>query len=131
MRGTINILTYVMKKKSRRVLMGMYFPAFVFFLLECGHLSLGQASHDSIQSSKKKFNDSIYIERLDTLLHVQSRISTNQMEYTLVYNEDFKLILAPNETNNLSFGLSYRYLDIGFGFSPGFLNAQQDNAKKG
>jgi hypothetical protein len=41
------------------------------------------------------------------------------------------LILAPNHTKTLSFGLGYRYLEIGFGFSPGFLNAQQDNATKG
>jgi len=73
----------------------------------------------------------MYITRLDTLLHLQSWISKNQLEYTLVYNKDFKLVLAPNVTNNLSFGFSYRYLDLGFSFSPHFLNRGQDDDKKG
>jgi len=53
------------------------------------------------------------------------------MEYTVVYNEKFKLVLSPNVTNNLSFGFSYRYLDLGLSFSPHFLNAPQDDGKKG
>jgi len=53
------------------------------------------------------------------------------MEYKIVYDKDFKLILAPNRLNNLSFGFSYRYLDLGLSFSPQFLNAKQDNGKKG
>jgi len=53
------------------------------------------------------------------------------MEYKIVYDKDFKLVLAPKRTNNLSFGFSYRYLDMGLSFSPQFLNAKQDNGKKG
>jgi hypothetical protein len=41
------------------------------------------------------------------------------------------LILSPNNLNNLSFGFSYRYLDLSFSFTPGFLNAAQQNDKKG
>src|SRR5215469_14311169 len=80
---------------------------------------------------KKKLKDSVYIIKYDTLLHVQSWISNHQMEYKFVYSKDFKLILSPNNMNNLSFGLSYRYLDLGFSFTPGFLNAAQQNDKKG
>ncbi|MCU7549953.1 DUF4421 domain-containing protein [Chitinophagaceae bacterium LB-8] len=92
---------------------------------------LCQQNKDSTLHSHKNTKDSIYMIRLDTLLHLQSWISANQMKYTLVYNEDFKLVLAPNETNNLSFGFSYRYLDLGLSFSPQFLNADQDNDQKG
>lgn len=73
----------------------------------------------------------MYIIRLDTLLHLQSWVSANQVKYTLVYNPEFRLVLAPNETNNLSFGFSYRYLDLGLSFSPRFLNAGQDNDEQG
>jgi hypothetical protein len=90
-----------------------------------------QQDKDSVPHSPKKTRDSLYITRLDTLLIVQARVSANQMQYTLVYNEDFKLVLAPNETNNLSFGFSYRYLDLGLSFSPQFLNAGQEHEKKG
>ena len=48
-----------------------------------------------------------------------------------MYNTDFKLVLAPSETNNLSFGFNYRYLDLGISFSPRFMNADQDEDKKG
>jgi len=65
------------------------------------------------------------------MLHLQSWISANDMEYKIVYDKDFKLVLAPKRTNNLSFGFSYRYLDMGLSFSPQFLNAKQDNGKKG
>jgi len=72
-----------------------------------------------------------YITRLDTLVHLQSWVSANRMKYTIVYNTDFKLVLAPNETNNLSFGFNYRYLDLGISFSPHFMNTDQDQDKKG
>ena len=79
----------------------------------------------------KKLNDSIYFLRYDSLLHLSSWISKNQMEYTLVYDNNLKLVLAPNSLSNLSFGFSYRYLELGFGFSPHFLNADQAKKKTG
>jgi len=75
--------------------------------------------------------DSGYITRLDTLLHLQSWISNSHLEYKIVYNKDFKLLLAPNEINNLSVGFNYRYLDLGLSISPQFLNAGQDEEQKG
>ncbi len=81
--------------------------------------------------STQDLPDSLFIKRYDTLIHLSSWISTNQMEYIMVYNKDFKMLLAPNEISNLSFGLSYRYLDIGIGFSPKFMNSQPDKWKKG
>ena len=90
-----------------------------------------QTRKDSTRDNHKRTRDSIYITRLDTMLHLQSWISANDMEYKIVYDKDFKLVLAPNRTNNLSFGFSYRYLDMGLSFSPQFLNAKQDNGKKG
>jgi len=53
------------------------------------------------------------------------------MEYRFIYDENFKLLLAPNEINNLSFGFSYRFLELGLSFSPQFLNSQKDDWKKG
>jgi len=53
------------------------------------------------------------------------------MDYTLVYDNNFKLILGPNETNSLSLGFSYRYLDLGLSFTPRFLNNAQGDDKKG
>ena len=93
--------------------------------------AFAQEGKDSVSGGSKKLPDSIYIKRLDTLLHLQSWVSTNQMDYTLVYSDDFKLVLGPNETNSLSFGFSYRYLDLGLSFTPQFLNAGQDEDKKG
>jgi len=90
-----------------------------------------QTRKDSTRDNHKRTRDSIYITRLDTMLHLQSWISANDMEYKIVYDKDFKLVLAPKRTNNLSFGFSYRYLDMGLSFSPQFLNAKQDNGKKG
>ena len=90
-----------------------------------------QTRKDSTRDNHTRTRDSIYITRLDTLLHLQSWISANDMEYKIVYDKDFKLILAPNRLNNLSFGFSYRYLDLGLSFSPQSLNAKQDNGKKG
>ncbi|HZJ61652.1 MAG TPA: DUF4421 family protein [Chitinophagaceae bacterium] len=90
-----------------------------------------QTRKDSTRDNHKRTRDSIYITRLDTMLHLQSWISANDMEYKIVYDKDFKLVLAPNRTNNLSFGFSYRYLDLGLSFSPQSLNAKQDNGKKG
>src|SRR5690242_10171736 len=91
---------------------------------------VGQQKADSSHLEKKQ-RDSSSIINLDTLLHLQSWVSANKLEYTLVYNKDFKLLLAPNNTNNLSFGFSYRYLDLGVSFSPAFLNEQQKDEKKG
>ena len=63
------------------------------------------------------------------MLHLQSWVSANWMKYTLEYDKDFKLVLAPNATNNLSFGFSYRFLELGLSFSPNFLNTDQEATK--
>jgi len=94
-----------------------------------GSPAFGQKQNESSLTPGKK--DSVYITRLDTLLHLQTWISANQMDYSFVYNPDFRLVLAPAEVNNLSFGFSYRFLDLGIGFSPKFMNAQQDRKSKG
>ena len=113
--------------------MRITFYSFVFVLLSFVsiHPAFTQETNDSTKLDRKKQPDSIYIKRLDTLLHLQSWISTNQMDYTLVYSDDFKLVLGPSETNSLSFGFSYRYLDLGLSFTPSFLNAGQHEDKKG
>jgi hypothetical protein len=90
-----------------------------------------QERADSSKKRTKKLPDSLFIKRYDTLLHLQSWISANQLEYRFVYTEDFKLLLSPNEINNLSFGFSYRFLELGLSFSPGFLNSDKDDWKKG
>src|SRR6185436_8034271 len=54
-----------------------------------------------------------------------------QMNYHLVYPSNFRLVLAPNKMNSLSLGISYRYLDFGFSFTPNFLNPGHDDLKKG
>jgi hypothetical protein len=64
------------------------------------------------------------------MLHIQSWVSRHQMNYRLIYTDDFKLVLAPNKMNSLSFGFSYRYLDLGLSFTPGFLNPGQKDEKK-
>ncbi len=108
-----------------------YFSFLVLFFFIIIHSGFAQESNDSTRLSRKKLPDSIYIKRLDTLLHLQSWISANQMDYTLVHDKNFKLVIGPNETNSLSFGFSYRYLDVGLSFTPQFLNAGQDEDKKG
>src|SRR6185436_14241080 len=108
-----------------------YFTIFILYSFIGIQPALTQESIDSAKLHKKKLPDSTYIRRLDTLLHLQSWISANQMDYTLVYDQDFKLVLGPNETNSLSFGFSYRYLDLGLSFTPAFLNADLDEDKKG
>ncbi len=90
-----------------------------------------QQGDDNIHHTHKEIKDSGYVTRLDTLLHLQSWISAHLLEYKLVYNKDFRLLLSPQQINNLSFGFSYRYLDLGLSFSPDFLNTGQDKAEKG
>ncbi|HEY1872201.1 MAG TPA: DUF4421 family protein, partial [Chitinophagaceae bacterium] len=108
-----------------------FYPvAFVVLFFANIQSAFCQQQNDSLQHHSKKKRDA-YITRLDTLVHVQSWISKNDLKYTIVYNKDFKLILAPNVTNNLSFGFTYRYVDLGLSFSPHFLNASQDDSKKG
>lgn len=109
----------------------LHLSIFLLFSFESVCPAFAQHSKDSTNIGRKKIPDSIFIKRLDTLLHLQSWISTNQMDYTLVYDKNFKLILGPNETNSLSFGFSYRYLDLGLSFTPGFLNAEKNDDKKG
>jgi Domain of unknown function (DUF4421) len=108
-----------------------YIAAFVLLSFVNIQSAFCQHNKDSVQHSHKKTVDSTYITRLDTLLHLQSWISNSHLEYKIVYNKDFKLLLAPNEINNLSFGFSYRYLDLGLSISPQFLNAGQDQEQKG
>jgi hypothetical protein len=93
--------------------------------------SVNGQQKDSIEYGNQTLRDSFYITRLDTLLHLQSWVSANRVKYTIVYNTDFKLVLAPSETNNLSFGFNYRYLDLGISFSPHFMNTAQESDNKG
>jgi uncharacterized protein DUF4421 len=116
----------------------MTFSKLTCILLTIGLLGLNgeiraQKKSDSSwnYSQKKKLPDSLFIIRYDTLLHLQSWISANQMEYRFKYDKDFQLVLAPNDINNLSFGFSYRFLELGLSFSPRFINAQNDEWEKG
>ena len=108
----------------------LYIAALVFLFFANGSSVFCQHKIDSAQH-RSKTRDSVYITRFDTLLHLQSWISAHQLEYKLVYSKDFKLLLSPQQINNLSFGFSYRYLDLGLSFSPDFLNTGQDKAEKG
>src|SRR6185312_15858641 len=108
-----------------------YIVAIMFLFFVNTQSAFCQYNIDSLQRSRKKVKDSTYITRLDTLLHLQSWISAHLLEYKLVYSKDFRLLLSPQQINNLSFGFSYRYLDLGLSFSPGFLNTGQDKAEKG
>ena len=83
------------------------------------------------KAKTERLPDSLFIRRYDTLLHLQSWISANQMEYRFYYTKDFKLILSPNDINNFSVGFSYRYLDLGLSFTPQIMNSNQDRYKKG
>src|SRR5687768_10768824 len=112
-----------------RVFLYIYLILFVF--LSNTHTVSAQETIDSAKLAKKKPADLDYIDRYDTMLHIQTWVSKHQMNYRLSYTDDFKLILAPNKTNSLSFGFSYRYLDLGMSFSPGFLNPGQNDTKKG
>jgi hypothetical protein len=112
-----------------RVCISIHLILFVF--LSSTPTVSAQETLDSAKLGKKKPPDLDYIERLDTMLHIQSWVSRQQMNYRLIYNENFKLVLAPNKMNSLSIGFSYRYLDLGIGFTPGFLNPGHKDAKKG
>jgi len=109
----------------------LYIHLILFLFLFSSHTLSAQEKIDSAKLSRKKPPDSLFIERLDTLLHIQSWVSRHQMNYRLIYTDDFKLVLAPNKMNSLSFGFSYRYLDLGLSFTPGFLNPGQKDEKKG
>ena len=103
----------------------------LIFFLSNTRIASAQEKIDSVKLSRKKPSDTAYIQRLDTLFHVQTWVSKHQMNYHLTYGDDFKLVLAPNKMTSLSLGFSYRYLDVGFSFTPGFLNPGQQDAKKG
>ena len=114
--------------------MRIVFPGYKWFLtmvfVTCSFAMHAQEKFESPKRSNKKLPDSLFIIKYDTLFHVQTWLSDNHMEYRLKYNRDFELILAPNEINNLSFGISYRFLELGLSFSPQFLN-EKDSWKKG
>ena len=109
----------------------LYIHLILILFLYNSHIVAAQEKIDSAKLSRKKPPDSLFIERLDTMVHIQSWVSRHQMNYRLIYSEDFKLVLAPHKMNSLSFGFSYRYLDLGLSFTPGFLNPGQKDEKKG
>ena len=109
----------------------LYFSVLLFISFTINQPAFTQEGNDTTKLARKKLSDSIYIKRMDTLLHLQSWISAGQMDYTLVYDKDFKLVLGPNEITSFSFGLSYRYLDLSLSFTPRFLNTGQDEDKEG
>ena len=109
----------------------LYFFTFMLFLFINKETLFCQVPNDTTHESRIEVKDSDYIKGLDTLLNLKTWISANQMEYTLVYSKDFKMVLAPNDLNSLSFGLSYRYLDLGISFTPAFLNASHKDDLKG
>jgi hypothetical protein len=102
----------------------------IFFLSGIRFVS-AQEKIDSAKLIGNKLPDSRYIERLDTVFHIQTWVSKHQMNYRLNYGDDLKLVLSPNKMTSLSFGFSYRYLDLGFSFTPSFLNPGQNDEKKG
>jgi hypothetical protein len=106
-----------------------YFTTLVVFLL--GIADAKSQDHDTLGKKEKKVADVGYIKRLDTLLHLQTWFSTSSFEYKLNYDSGFQMVLAPHQTNNISLGFSYRYLDLGVSFTPHFLNANQQQDKKG
>src|SRR5687767_9997629 len=108
-----------------------YIHFIVIIFLSHTRIVSAQEKIDSAKLGRKKPPDSLYIERLDTMFHIQSWVSKHQMNYRLEYANDFKLVLAPNKMNSLSLGFSYRYLDLGLSFTPGFLNPGHKDAKKG
>ena len=112
-----------------RVFLHIHFVVIIF--LSYTHTVSAQENIDSAKLNTKKPPDSFYIERLDTMFHMQTWVSKHQMNYRVIYTDDFKLVLAPNKMNSLSFGFSYRYLDLGLSFTPGFLNPGQKDEKKG
>src|SRR5687767_7305846 len=112
-----------------RVLLYSHVILIIFLSNTC--LVSAQEKTDSAKPSRKKPPDSLYIARLDTMFHIQSWVSKHQMNYRLIYTDDFKLVLAPDKMNSLSLGFSYRYLDLGFSFTPGLLNPGQKDATKG
>src|SRR5690349_7115886 len=102
----------------------------ILYLNPVNMLTAQEVSDSSVKHIKKTPNLD-YIDRMDTMLHVQTWISKHQMNYRLVYSEDFKLVLAPNKMNSVSLGFTYRYLDLGVSFTPDFLNKAQKDAAKG
>lgn len=109
----------------------LYIHLVLIIFLSNTSIVSAQEKIDSAKLSSKKPADTLYIERLDTMFHIQTWVSKHQMNYRVIYTDDFKLVLAPNKMNSLSLGVSYRYLDLGLSFTPGFLNPGQKDAKKG
>src|SRR3954467_11231735 len=103
----------------------------LILLLFNTHVLLSQEIMDSATLIRKITSNTVYIERLDTVFHIQTWVSKHQMNYRLNYGDDLKLVLSPNKMTSLSFGFSYRYLDLGFSFTPSFLNPGQNDEKKG
>ena len=109
----------------------LYIPFMLIIFLSNSRIVSAQEKIDSAKLSRKKPADTLYIERLDTMFHIQTWVSKHQMNYRLSYADDFKLVVAPNKMNSLSLGISYRYLDLSYSFTPGFLNPGQKDEKKG
>jgi hypothetical protein len=109
----------------------LYISVAIFIFFHSSGMLCAQEKIDSSKPGNKNITGVEYIERLDTMFHLRTLISKHQMNYRLVYNKNFRLILAPNRMNNLSFDFSYRYLDLSVSFTPEFLNPAQKNTTKG
>jgi hypothetical protein len=84
---------------------------FIFFQL-LSRVAILQEQIDPSKLNRKKPSDTSYIECLDSMFHIQTWVCRHQMNYRLIFTNDFKLVLASNKMNSLSLGFNNRYLDL-------------------
>src|SRR5689334_7094269 len=78
------------------LLMRCRYISILLFVIVTPHITFAQLKNESSNTYRHKLPDSLYIIKYDSLLHLQSSIFANNMEYHLKYTKDFELRLSPN-----------------------------------
>jgi hypothetical protein len=93
--------------------------------------SLWSHAAPGADTGRQKLPDSLYIMQYDHQLHLRTKYGTQYMEYKSFFPGGLRLVTRPNETYSITFGFSYRFIDLSYSFSPPFISLNKDNEIKG
>jgi hypothetical protein len=103
---------------------------FVYCYLWFGFLFVSGQISGSDSDSLHSDNRALDIEELANKLNIKMAFDNKYTAFEATTN-DRKTRLSPNLATSLRFQLNYRYLSLGFSFSPSFLPGNGDEASKG
>ena len=97
------------------------------FLIITSIACMGQNTVDSYHvgfkdSTKIANKDSLFIKTYSDNINITTGMSTRNFAFSLDYPNSLQLVLMPNEIQQLSLDLDYRFISVGISYSPNFLN---------